>query len=237
MADRTYLTSEDGCIISCGMLHPEMTHLREAGLLNARRIFFTPPGLHALPDKLEEHLLKRLAQAREWCPDHKIVVVYGRKCYVNPDSPLRRVDSILQEAGPGIVRVQGDYGYDMLAGFEERQRISEGRQDKILWFTPGWLKSWKAVYQKYFGWDEADANANFPGFYDKIIVLDSLGLAEEYMTHHAEEILELFDWTCLEVEFQPIVLDRFLGLLADALSRAARVGAPEQPGPRDTTRG
>jgi hypothetical protein len=209
------------------MLHPEMTYLRETGALSAGRILFTPPGLHALPEKLEEHLLRRLVQAREWCPDHKIVVVYGKKCYVNPDAPLRRVDSILQEAARGIVRVQGDYGYDMLAGFEDRQRISGGRQDKVLWFTPGWLKSWKAVYQKYFHWDEADANANFPGFYDKIIVLDSLGLAEEYMAHHAEEILELFDWTGLEVEFHPIALDRFRGLLNDALSRSAGRGVPE----------
>jgi hypothetical protein len=208
---------ENHCIISCGMLHPEITHLGESGFLNPRRIFFTPPGLHALPDRLEEYLLKRLGQAREECPDHSIIVVYGKKCYVSVDEPLKRVDSILQEAGQGIVRVQGEYGYDMLAGFEDRQRISGGRQDKILWFTPGWLKSWKAVFQTYFGWDEADANANFPGFYDKIIVLDGLGLAEEYMTHHAEKILDLFDWTGLEVEFHPITLDRFMGLLVDSL--------------------
>ena len=220
MAEMDHPTSGDRCIISCGMLHPEITHLREIGFLNPRRILFTPPGLHALPDKLEQHLLRRLAQARKWCPDHKIVVVYGKKCYVNLDDPLKRVDSILLEAGRAIVRVQGDYGYDMLAGFEDRQRISGGRQDKILWFTPGWLKSWKTVYQRHFGWDNADANANFPGFYDKIIVLDGLGLAEEYMTYHAEKILELFDWTGLEVEFHPIALDRFRGLLADALSSA-----------------
>ena len=214
-------TFEDRCIISCGMLQPEMTHLVETGFLNPGRILFTPPGLHALPEKLEEHLLKRLAQARESCPDHRIIVVYGKKCYVNTDEPLKRVDSILQAAGQEIVRVQGDYGYDMLAGFEDRQRISGGRQDKILWFTPGWLKHWKAVYQKYFGWDDADANANFPGFYDKIIVLDSLGLAEEYMIQHAEEILGLFDWTGLEVEFYSITLDRFKGLLVDSLSPSA----------------
>ena len=208
---------EDRCIISCAMLHPELTHLIESGFLRPRRILFTPPGLHALPDKLEEHLLKKLAQARKWCPDDKIIVVYGKKCYVNTDEPLKRVDSILREAGQGIVRVQGEYGYDMLAGLEDRQRISEGRQDKVLWFTPGWLKSWKLVYQRYFGWDRADANANFPGFYDKITVLDGLGLAEEYMTRHAEEILELFDWTGLEVDFQPITLDRFKGLLTDSL--------------------
>lgn len=218
MVEITHPTFEGRCIISCGMLHPEMTYLMGTDFLNPRRVLFTPPGLHALPDKLEEHLLKRLEQARKQCPDHEIIVVYGKKCYISMDEPLRRVDTILQSAGQGIVRVQGEYGYDMLAGFEDRQRLSGGRQDKVLWFTPGWLKSWKAVYQKYFGWDEADANANFPGFYDKIIVLDSLGIAEEYMTERAEEILELFDWTGLEVEFHPITLDRFKGLLTDALS-------------------
>lgn len=217
MAEINKPTFEDCCIISCGMLHPEMTHLVESGFLDPRRIFFTPPGLHALPDRLEEHLLERLDQAREECPDHKTIVVYGKRCYVNADEPLKRVDSILQAAGGEIIRVQGEYGYDMLAGFEDRQRISEGRQDKVLWFTPGWLKSWKTVYQTYFGWDDADANANFPGFYDKIIVLDGLGLADEYVTQHAEEILELFDWTGLEVEFHPITLDRFKALLADSL--------------------
>ena len=224
MAEMIHPTFEDRCIISCGMLHPEMTHLMESGFLDPRQVLFTPPGLHALPDRLEEHLLSRLAQAREWCPDHQIIVVYGRKCYISMDEPLKRVDSILQAHGQGIVRVQGEYGYDMVADLEDRQRISEGRQDKILWFTPGWLKSWKTVYQRYFGWDEADANANFPGFYDKIIVLDGLGLAEEYMIQHAEEILELFDWTGLEVEFRPIALDRFKRLLVDSLSSQGERG-------------
>jgi hypothetical protein len=200
------------------MLHPELTHLVETGFLRPRRLLFTPPGLHALPEKLEEHLLRRLAQARETCPDGEIVVAYGKKCHVSTDEPLKRVDSILRDVGEKIVRVQGDYGYDMLAGFEERQQISGGRQDKILWFTPGWLKSWKTIYQTYFGWDEADANANFPGFYDKIMVLDSLGVADELMVQHPEEILELFDWTGLEVEFVPIDLERFKRLLVQALS-------------------
>jgi len=213
----TQPTFEDCCIVSCGMLQPEMAHLMETGFLNPRQILFTPPGLHALTDRLEKHLLHRLEQVREDCPEHKIIVAYGKKCYVSVDEPLKRVDSILQEAGEGIVRVQGEYGYDMLAGLEDRQRISEGRQDKILWFTPGWLKSWKTIYQRYFGWDAADANANFPGFYDKIIVLDTLDIGEEYMIEHAEEILELFDWTGLGVEFYPITLDRFKGLLVDAL--------------------
>lgn len=212
-------TFEDRCIISCGMLYPELSHLMQTGFLNPRQCLFTPPGLHAVPDRLEATLLKRLAQARKFCSDQEMIVVYGKKCHVSTDDPLKRVATILQEAGSKITRVKGDYGYDMLAGFEDRQRISEGRQDKILWFTPGWLKSWKAIYQNYLGWDRADANANFPGYYDKIIVLDGLGLSDMYMVQHAEEILELFDWTGLEVVFEPISLDRFKGLLVDALSQ------------------
>jgi len=210
-------TFEDRCIISCGMLHPEVTHLARSGFLNARKILFTPPGLHALPHKLEEHLLSRVAQARELCSDDEIIVLYGSKCHISTDEPEKRVDSILQAAGHGITRVQGVYGYDMLAGPQDRQRISHGRQDRILWFTPGWLKSWKTIYQEYFGWDDADANANFPGFYDKIIVLDALGVAEEYTTQRADEVLELFDWTGLTVEFHPIGLDRFRTLLLESL--------------------
>ena len=212
---------EDYCIVSCGMLHPEMSHLMDTGYLNPRRILFTPPGLHALPERLETYLLKRISKARETCPYHRIIVTYGKKCLVNTDHPLKRVDTILQTVSQEITRVKGDYGYDMLAGYEDRQEISQGRQDKILWFTPGWLRSWKPIYQNYLGWDEADANANFPGFYDKIIVLDSLGLSDEYMIEHAEELLELFDWTGLEVEFHPIRLDRFKGLLEDALEESA----------------
>jgi len=221
MAELTRSTFQDHCIICCGMLHPEITHLAETGFFGSARILFTPPGLHALPDRLEEHLLKRIQQARESHPDSRIMVVYGKKCYLNTDDPLKSVDSILQAASGEIVRVQGDYGYDMLAGVEDRQQISEGRQDKILWFTPGWLANWKVVYQRYFGWDSADANANFPGFYDKIIVLDSLGMSEEYMAQHAEDVLELFDWTALQVEFQPITLDRFKRLLNGALHPTA----------------
>jgi len=221
MDERTDRSFEDHCIVSCGILHQEITYLAETGFLNARKILFTPPGLHAQTARLEEHLLKRISQARKSCPDNKIIVVYGKKCFVSIDDPLRRVDTILQEAGHGIVRVQADYGYDMLADVEERQRISGGREDKILWFTLGWLKFWKTIYQKYIGWDRADANANFPGFYDGIIVLDSLGLEDEYTTERAEEILELFDWTGLMVEFHPVTLDRFKRLLLDSLSSSA----------------
>lgn len=216
---------DDRCIVSCGMLHPELTHLVESGFISPRRVFFTPPGLHAVPDKLEEHLVDRLNAARAICPDEKVTVVYGEKCYTSTDEPLKRVDTILHQQSEDLVRVGGAYGYDMVAGFEERQRISGGRENKVLWFTPGWLRSWKTVYQKYFGWDAADANANFPGFYDKIVVLDALGMGDAFMAEHPEEILELFDWTGLEVTFENVTLGRFKRLLAASLGDEDRTPA------------
>jgi hypothetical protein len=210
---------ENHCMISCGMLRPEIEHLIQTGFLNPSKVFYTPPGLHALPQVLESHLVKRVEQAQRTYPDQEIIVVYGSNCYMDPNEPDKGVDTILKEIDDSIVRVQGEYGYDMLADIGDRQLIGGGRQDRILWFTTGWLKNWRLVYQKYFRWDRADANANFPGYYDKIIVLDAIGLEEEYSTEKAEEVLELFDWTGLEVQFRPITLDRFKGLLRDALHK------------------
>lgn len=208
---------EDHCIVSCGMLYPELNRLMKIDFLDPYKILFTPPGLHAIPDELERQLVRKLKKAKEYCPPQKIVVVYGRKCYLNADNPSRKIDVIIEEQGEGISRVQADYGYDMLAGIEERERISEGEADKILWFTPGWLRNWRTVYQRYFGWDRADANANFPGYYEKIIVLDSIGISEEYIGEHPEKILELFDWTGVGVEFKKISLDRLKRLLLECL--------------------
>ena len=217
MEDR--VSFKDHCIVSCGMLYPELNYLMKTGFLDPYRISFTPPGLHAIPSHLEKHLARRLEKAKEFCPPQKTIVVYGRRCYVNLDQPSRRVDSIIEAQGEGIKRVQADYGYDMLAGIEERERISGGEADKILWFTAGWLKNWKTVYQRYFGWDRADANANFPGYYRKIIVLDGIGISDRYLNEHPEKVLELFDWTGVEVQFYEISLDRLKRLLLECLQK------------------
>jgi hypothetical protein len=49
------------------------------------------------------------------------------------------------------------------------------------------------------------------------------------MTQHVEEILELFDWTGLEVEFHPITLDHFKGLLMGAFQASkSKIASPQQ---------
>lgn len=206
---------KDHCIVSCSMLHPELDYLTKIGFLDPCKLLFTPPGLHAIPDELERQLVRKLKKAMEYCPPQKIIVVYGRKCYVNADNPSRKIDMIIEEQGGGISRVQGDYGYDMLAGIGEREEMSDGEENKVLWFTPGWLRNWRTVYQRYFSWDEADANANFPGYYKKIIVLDGIGISDKYINEHPEEILGIFDWTGVEVEFRKISLDRLRRLLLE----------------------
>ncbi|MBN1675165.1 MAG: DUF1638 domain-containing protein [Kiritimatiellae bacterium] len=212
-----HVSFEDRCIVSCGILRPELSALAEAGFLDARKILYTPPGLHVLPDKLEQHLSRALAKAKEECAPRNIVVAYGRRCYTNLENAGKSVDTLIASHGPDIRRVQAEYGYDMLAGLDQRTPISGGQPEKVLWFTPGWLSAWKTIYQKYFGWDKADANANFPGYYKKIVVLDAIGASARYNTDEPEKILELFDWTGVPVEFEPITLDRFKKLLSQCV--------------------
>jgi len=54
----------------------------------------------------------------------------------------------------------------------------------------------------------------------KIVVLDGIGIAEEYTNEHPEKILELFDWTGVEVEFHEISLDRLKKLLLECLQES-----------------
>jgi ferredoxin len=209
----------DYCLVACAILHPELSRLQDEGFLDAKKVFYIPAGLHIKTDRLEERLTAQLQKALEICPADKIIVVQGARCFVSPDDPYRRIDDIIREQAPGIKRVQAAYGYDMLAGKEERNEIAAGGDEgRVLWFTPGWLKNWKTIYQRYVGWDKADANANFPGYYDEIVVLDGLEVAETYQTERVEEILEIFDWTGLQVRCHPISLDRLKGLLLDTLS-------------------
>ena len=217
MAERQ--SFRDYCLVACAILQPELSHLQEEGFLDATKIFYIPAGLHIKTDRLEERLIARLQQALEICSPEKIIVVQGGKCFVSTDDPYRRIDDIIGEQAAGIERVQAAYGYDMLAGKEERNEIAAGGDEsRVLWFTPGWLRNWKTIYQRYLGWDQADANANFPGYYDEIVVLDALNVAEQYQTDRVEEILELFDWTGLQVRCHPISLDRLKGLLLEALN-------------------
>ena len=156
----TQVSFKNHCVVSCGILQPELTFLMQTGFLDAHKVLFTPPGLHVLPDELERHVLKAIERARKQCPGQDIIVVYGRRCYADLNDASKTIDSIIQTQGARIQRIQAEYGY-----------------------------------------------------YRKIIVLDAIGAAEQYNAREPETILELFDWTGLEVDFRTVGLARLKHLL------------------------
>jgi len=201
-------------IVACGTLRRELSYLRESGFLDADRVLYTGPGLHAKPDELETQLARQLARARE--SSSHVIVVYGSKCYLDPNQPSRTIDSLVGNAG--VCRVAAEGCIDMLCDARQREELAEG--ENILWLSPGWMEHWKRIYQDYLGWDPVDAKMNFPGYNGNAILLDSqpLGLFDEWTAHEPEKILEFSDWTRLPVEGRPITLDRLKGLLQECVS-------------------
>ena len=200
----------DGCsIVACGTLRRELGYLRESGFLDVERVLYTGAGLHAKPEELERQLVRQLRRARESSPN--VIVVYGSKCYLDPDKPGRTIDSIVDEAGACRVQAQGCI--DMLCDAKCQRDLSGG--ESVLWLSPGWIENWRRIWQEYLGWDAADANMNFPGFYRRAIFLDPQPLAvfDEWSACSPEKILEFSDWTRLSVESRSVTLDRLKSLL------------------------
>jgi hypothetical protein len=195
-------------IVSCGILHRELDYLRNTGFLDADKILYTAPGLHANRDELKSQLTRQLENAKK--QSENIIVVYGKNCH--PD-----IDKITR--GDRISRVEAEDCIDMLTDLEKRKEMSDGKIGSIFWLSPGWLDYtrknryvWERIYKDYLGWDNADANVNF-GTYRKAIFLDPkpLNVYEEYTP---KNILDFSSWTRLAVFRQEITLDRLKGLLS-----------------------
>ena len=203
----------DCVIVSCGTMSPEIRYLKKEGFLDAKKIFFTTPGLHEIPRELETQLIDRINKAKEY--SNKIIVVYGGQfCYVNTTDLFRTIDSVIKEEGKGIVRVQASHCVDMLAGKEEREEIRNG--EKVWWMTPGWILYRKNVFKD---WDVGLANENFPKHTGGAIVLDGIGFFDHYVEEHAEDLLEYSDWMGIPITPHEITLDRFKNKLLTQLHR------------------
>ncbi len=203
---------KDTAIVACGTLNMELKHLKNSGLLDARKILYTKPGRHEVPLELETQLIRQIGTAKTYAPN--IIVVYGGKfCYINTDDLYRKIDTIIQEQlepGVRISRIKATHCMDMLASEEDRERISQGRD--VYWLTPGWMKYRHYVFQ---GWDKGLANENFPKHTGGAIMLDAIGFFDEMMQNKPEEILEFSDWMGIPMEPYPVTLDHLLGLLSD----------------------
>ncbi len=194
-------------IVSCGTLRPELEHLQETGFLDADGLLFTGPGLHEYCPELERQLLHRLEEAGKLAP--RVIVVYGSRCYVDNRDVWRTLDRILKERPGDISRIDASNCVDMLADKEQRDDIAGG--DKVYWLTPGWLRYWKAIFKH---WDAGKANETFPRD-GKAILLDGLGIYEQYIGESPEKLLEFSDWMKIPIVPQEVTLERLKGLLLD----------------------
>lgn len=200
---------ENIAIVSCGTLSLELNYLRQEGFLNPAHLYFTTPGLHEDPRELENQLTDKIRKAQE--KTEKILVVYGGKfCYVNTSDVTRTIDTVIQEQGGNIARINATHCMDMLAGKDQRQELANG--EKVLWLTPGWIKFRHQVYK---GWDKGLANENFPKHTGGAMVLDAIGFMDQYMAEKPEELLEYSDWMGIPIQPCPITLERFKSLLEE----------------------
>jgi len=208
-----HISFSDIAIVSCGTLTLELNHLKESGFLDAQQILFTTPGLHERPKELERQLSKRVEKAKEEAS--KVIVVYGGKfCYVNGDEPTRTMNTIIEELGPKVMRIQATHCMDMVASEQDREKIAQEMAggEKVCWMTPGWIKFRHDVFN---GWDKGLANENFPRHTGGAIVLDGIGYMDRYMAEQPEELLEYSDWMGIPIQPYSTTLDRLKSLLSE----------------------
>lgn len=200
-------------IVACGTMSLELNYLKVEGFLDTPQIYYTTPGLHQDIPELEHQLVRLVGKAKE--KHGKVIVVYGGKfCYVNVDHPTRLMQTVIQEMGRGVARIEATHCMDMLADEQERNRIAMemAAGDPVWWMTPGWVKFRKDVFK---GWDKGLANENFPKHTGGAIVLDGIGYMDRLMEEDPEGFLEYSDWMGIPIIPYAISLDRFKSLLTD----------------------
>ena len=211
----------DSAIVACGTMSPEINHLAGSGFLDTPHRIFTTPGLHQDIPELERQLVASIKKAKDLA--RYVIVVYGGKyCYVNPDNPTRLMADLIREQGEDrVARVQATHCMGMLAGDEEMAAIAGdlGGGEPVWFMTPGWVKYRRQVFK---GWDRAVANENFPRHTGGAVVLDGIGYMDRYMEEEPESFLDYCDWMGIPMQVAPITLDRFKGLLVQALDGLIR---------------
>ncbi len=199
-------------IVSCGILRPELTFLKESGFLDADKILYTTPGLHENQGELKNQLINQLNQANEY--SKRIIVVYGSRCYLDFKNPFNTIDEIIAKSGKHISRVKAGNCIDTLANMEEREKIAGGQ--RIYWLTMGWLLFWKLVFK---GWDPGKANETFP-MNDKAVIMDPLNAFDLYSKENPEKVLGFSDWMKIPIESYPVSWKRIKRLLIQAKNKA-----------------
>lgn len=209
----------DVAIVACGTMSLELNHLQKEGFLDTGPTLYTTPGLHQDIPELERQLVRMIEKGKQAA--EKVLVVYGGKfCYVNVDEPTRLMQTIIEEQGPSVGRIQATQCMDMIATEQERERIAQevAGGEPVWWMTPGWVKFRKQVFK---GWDKGIANENFPRHSGGAIVLDGIGYLDQYMAEDPEGFLEYCDWMGIPMQAYPVSLDRFKMLVTEGIEKMA----------------
>ena len=107
----TTKTAKRTRIVACGVFKPAIEHLRLANRYPNLRFTYLPPVLHITPQKLEQHLLRRITAAQR--KDERIICLYG-ECI--PD-----LSNVCQYQG--VMKVPGHSCYEMLLGNERFEQF------------------------------------------------------------------------------------------------------------------
>lgn len=107
----TTKTAKRTRIVACGVFRPAIEHLRLANRYPNLRFTYLPPVLHITPQKLEQHLLRRITAAQR--KDERIICLYG-ECI--PD-----LSNVCQYQG--VMKVPGHSCYEMLLGNERFEQF------------------------------------------------------------------------------------------------------------------
>ncbi|MFO7875204.1 MAG: DUF1638 domain-containing protein, partial [Desulfovermiculus sp.] len=69
------------------------------------------------------------------------------------DQPTRTMQTIIEEQGPNVARIDATHCMDMVASEEQREQIAHevAGGEKVWWMTPGWIKFRHQVFK---GWDK-----------------------------------------------------------------------------------
>jgi hypothetical protein len=211
----------DIAIVACGTLSLELNHLKKGGFLDTKHLFYTTPGLHQDIHELERQLIEKINRAKEKVK--KVIVIYGGKfCYVNPEDPLRTMQKIIDEQGPGVTRIEATHCMNMIANQEDQTQFALALAGgaNVWWMTPGWVKFRQDVFK---GWDKGVANENFPRHEGGAIVLDGIGYLDTYMEENPEAFLDYCDWMGIPMQPAPVSLDRFKSLLVEAAEKLSGI--------------
>jgi hypothetical protein len=83
-------------IVSCGVLHRELNYLRNIGFLDADKILYTAPGLHANRDELKSQLTKQCARAKKVLENMSLYLKLGwrKKKIQRPEESYLKANSL-----------------------------------------------------------------------------------------------------------------------------------------------